>query len=86
LPLATSRPAARFRIRGSILAWTPREGAWRVAVITAVPYQSFYLSDTSAKAFIDMFYGKLERTLGRDSMGDSLMDAFSVTTSRPVVL
>lgn len=64
------------QVRGSILAWTPREGAWRVAVITAVPYQSFYLSDTSAKAFIDMFYGKLERTLGRDSMGDSFVGIF----------
>ena len=64
------------QVSGNTLAWTPREGAWRVAVMVAEPYQSFYLSDTSADEFIDMFYGKIERTLGKASMGDSFVGIF----------
>jgi hypothetical protein len=64
------------QVSGNTLALTPKEGAWRVAVMVAEPYQSFYLSDTSADEFIDMFYGKIERTLGKASMGDSFVGIF----------
>lgn len=58
------------------LEWTPNKGDWRVAVMVAVPYQSFYLSDTAADEFIDIFYGKIERTLGKDAMGNSFVGIF----------
>ena len=63
-------------VNGRRLAWTPQEGAWRVAVTVAVPFQSFYLSAASADEFIDMFYGKLERVLGPASMGTSFVGIF----------
>jgi len=63
-------------VSGTKLAWTPKKGDWRVAVMVAVPYQSFYLSDTSADEFIDIFYGKIERTLGKASMGTSFVGVF----------
>ena len=56
-------------VQGRRLEWTPPAGNWRVAIMAVAPFQSFYLSDTAADAFIDMFYGKLERVLGTESMG-----------------
>ena len=58
------------------LEWKAGLGDWRVVAMVAVPFQTFYLSDTSSDAFIDMFYGKLERTLGKDSMGTSFVGIF----------
>ncbi len=63
-------------IADDVLEWMPPAGPWRVAVSVAVPYQSFYLSDTSAEAFIDMFYGKIERTVGADMMGRTFAGVF----------
>ena len=67
-------------IRGAVssgtLEWSPEKGDWRVAAMVAVPYQTFYLSDASGDAFIDMLYGKLERTLGKESMGSSFVGIF----------
>ncbi len=63
-------------VAGKRFDWTPPSGTWHVAVLMIEPFQSFYLSDTSGDAFIDMFYGKLERTLGADSMGTSFAGVF----------
>ena len=63
-------------VSGSILAWELPEGHWRVVCIVAVPFQSFYLSKASTDAFIDMFYGKIERVLGTESMGESFVGVF----------
>ena len=64
------------QVSANTLAWTPEKGDWRVAVMVAIPYQSFYLSDRSADEFIDIFYGKIERTLGKASMGTSFVGIF----------
>ena len=62
---------------GNALTWTPpRGGGWRVVALVAAPFQSFYLSAAAADEFIDMFYGKIERTLGRESMGASFGGVF----------
>lgn len=58
------------------LEWKAGRGDWRVVALVAVPFQTLYLSETSGDAFIDMFYGKLERTLGKDSMGTSFVGIF----------
>ncbi|MFP4499684.1 MAG: glycosyl hydrolase [Candidatus Hydrogenedentota bacterium] len=58
------------------LAWTPKEGSWRIAAAVAVPFQTFYLSSACADEFIDMLYGKLERVLGVESMGTSFTGIF----------
>jgi len=63
-------------VEGGVLRWTPPSGEWRAAVSVAVPYQAFQLSDTAADAFIDMFYGEIERRLGRDAMGHSFAGVF----------
>lgn len=63
-------------IEAGVLEWTPPAGQWRIAVSVAVPYQSFYLSEASTDAFIDMFYGKIERTLGADMMGHTFAGVF----------
>ncbi len=63
--------------QGETLTWTPpREGDWRIVTLVAVPFQAFYLSADAADEFIDMFYGKIERTLGRESMGTSFAGVF----------
>ncbi len=54
--------------RGKVVVWSPPSGEWRLIAIMAAPFQSFYLSADSADRFIDSFYGKLERTLGKDAM------------------
>jgi hypothetical protein len=63
-------------VSGKALEWTTSGGAWRVVAQVAEPFQTFYLSDTSGDAFIDMFYGELERTLGAESMGTSFVGIF----------
>ena len=72
---ARSQDIAESVLNGK-LEWKTKRGDWRVVAMVAVPFQTFYLSDTSGDAFIDMFYGKLERTLGKDSMGTSFVGIF----------
>jgi hypothetical protein len=72
---ARSEDIAESVLNGK-LEWKTKRGDWRVMAMVAVPFQTFYLSDTSGDAFIDMFYGKLERTLGKDSMGTSFVGIF----------
>ncbi|MCF6285021.1 MAG: hypothetical protein L3K26_07515, partial [Candidatus Hydrogenedentes bacterium] len=62
--------------KGDTIEWSPPSGNWRLVATVAVPFQSFYLSADSADRFIDNFYGKLERTLGQDSMGTSFVGVF----------
>jgi glycosyl hydrolase family 106( putative alpha-L-rhamnosidase)/glycosyl hydrolase family 2 len=66
----------RKSIQNKELQWTPESGNWRVTVSVAVPHVSFYLSEKSAETFIDMFYGKTERLLGKDAMGKSFVGIF----------
>jgi len=63
-------------IKDGVLAWTPRTGRWRTAVAVAIPYRFFHLSKAAAEAFLDMFYGRLERTLGAEAMGKSFAGVF----------
>lgn len=60
--------------------WNPPgdspQTSWRVVALVTEPFQTFYLSDTAGDAFVDMFYGKLERALGADSMGTSFAGVF----------
>lgn len=60
----------------SVLEWTVPNGQWRVVCIVGEPFQTFYLSRASTDAFIDMFYGKIERILGEASMGTSFVGVF----------
>ena len=64
------------RLNETLLEWNPPPGEWRLVAVVAVPFQSFYLSASSADRFIDSFYGKLERALGKDSMGSSFVGIF----------
>ncbi len=66
----------RNAVANGTLEWTPEPGEWRAVALVAVPYQTFYLSNTSGDAFIDMLYGKIERTLGKESMGTSFVGIF----------
>lgn len=66
----------RNAVRDRTIAWTPASGNWRVAVSVAVPFQSFYLSETAADSFIDMLYGEIERRLGKEAMGTSFAGMF----------
>jgi len=63
-------------VEGGALQWTPPSGEWRAAVSVAVPHQAFQLSDTAADAFVDMFYGEIERRLGKEAMGESFAGIF----------
>lgn len=63
-------------VSGSVLEWKAPKGDWRVAAMVAVPFQTFYLSRASTDKFIDMFYGKIERTLGAEAMGTSFAGVF----------
>ncbi|MBW8041074.1 MAG: hypothetical protein FVQ85_13880 [Planctomycetes bacterium] len=58
------------------LEWVPTAGTWRVGVSVAVPYLSFQLNKVAADTFIDMFYGQIERRLGKESMGKSFVGIF----------
>jgi len=64
-------------VNGNRLAWKPpdRRG-WRVTAQVAVPFQAFYLSKQATDAFIDMFYGEIERRVGREAMGKSFAGVF----------
>ena len=44
--------------------------------MVAAPFQTFYLSDEAADTFIDMFYGEIERRLGKEAMGKSFAGIF----------
>ncbi len=66
----------RSSVKDNVLTWTPPTGNYRVAVGVAVPFLSFHLSDKAADAFIDMFYGRIERRLGKDAMGTSFVGIF----------
>ena len=72
---------------GTALEWTPPSGAWRVIAVVGVPYSSFYLSAAASDRFIDQFYGKIERTLGKEALGKSFAGVFQdehPTTPRDV--
>ncbi|MBT8044986.1 MAG: hypothetical protein KJO79_08545, partial [Verrucomicrobiae bacterium] len=64
------------QVPGNKLTWKAADGSWRVAVSVAVQSPDFYLSKTSTDTFIDMLYGELERTVGKDAMGKSLAGVF----------
>lgn len=72
------------------LEWTPPTGGhdtWRVAASVAVDDQRFQLNPAAGEAFIDMFYGELERRLGSSAMGTSFAGVFQdehPTTPRDV--
>lgn len=68
--------ALKEAVPGQRLEWTPPEGKWRVAISVAVPMQSFYLNTKAADTFVDLLYGKIERTLGSDAMGKSFAGVF----------
>lgn len=64
-------------VDGKRLTWTPPDKRkWRVTAQVAVPFQAFYLSDRSTDAFIDMFYGEIERRVGPQAMGKSFAGVF----------
>ncbi len=63
-------------VSGQKLNWQVPAGTWRVAVSMAVKTPEFYLSETSTDAFIDMLYGELERTVGKEAMGTSFAGVF----------
>lgn len=63
-------------VENRVLRWTPPAGTWRVAVMVAVPDQTFQLSDAAADTFLDMLYGQIERRLGSKAMGDSFVGVF----------
>ncbi len=58
------------------LEWTAPQGQWRITLITAKPQYAFYLSEAASDMFLDMLYGKIERTLGKESMGTSFAGVF----------
>jgi glycosyl hydrolase family 106( putative alpha-L-rhamnosidase)/glycosyl hydrolase family 2/alpha-L-rhamnosidase-like protein len=63
-------------IKDSQLSWKVTDNECRIVIIVAKPQYAFYLSDKASDAFIDMLYGKIERTLGKDSMGTSFAGVF----------
>jgi hypothetical protein len=63
-------------ISGQKLRWSAAAGRWQLGVSVAVPTPEFYLSETSTDTFIDMLYGELERTVGKEAMGKSLAGVF----------
>lgn len=76
--LASSEGSIDLRdaAKDSTLEWVPTDGNWRVAVSVAVPYLSFQQSRAAADTFIDMFYGQIERRLGKEAMGKSFVGIF----------
>ncbi len=72
--MAIERPESC--VHEGVFRWTPPAGTWRVALSLAVPDQVFQLSDSAADTFLQMFYGKIERELGADSMGKSFVGVF----------
>lgn len=73
---AQSRDVASA-VEGKRLAWTPPDKRkWRVTAQVAVPFQAFYLSEKATDAFIDMFYGEIERRVGCEAMGKSFAGVF----------
>lgn len=64
------------KVSSQQLRWAAPGGTWRVAVSVAVRTPEFYLSESSTDTFIDMLYGELERTVGRESMGKSFAGVF----------
>lgn len=63
-------------ITGQALRWTAPAGNWRIAAAVAVKSPAFYLSESSTDTFIDMLYGELERTVGKEAMGQSFAGVF----------
>jgi hypothetical protein len=63
-------------VQSGRLDWTAPEGTWRVAVSLAIPTPGFYFSEESTDTFIDMLYGELERTVGKEAMGTSFAGVF----------
>ncbi len=66
----------REAIEENQLTWNPGDREWRVVTIVAKPQYTFYLSDAASDTFLSMLYGKIERTLGEDSMGESFEGVF----------
>jgi hypothetical protein len=58
------------------LKWRPPSGKWQVTAVVAIPEANFYLNPLAADAFIDLFYGEVERRLGREAMGKSFVGFF----------
>ncbi len=77
---STAPDAGSVDIRDAVtegrLDWTPPAGTWKIAVATAAKSPSFYLDARAADAFIDMLYGKIEQTVGKDAMGKSFAGVF----------
>lgn len=63
-------------IKNDSLKWHPTEGKWRVAITTLNPYQSFYLNESSADVFLEQLYGRIEKVVGVNAMGKSLIGVF----------
>ncbi len=63
-------------IQGRTFTWKPATDAWRVAISIVVPEPTFRLSETAAKTYLDMLYGKVERRLGSEAMGRSFAGVF----------
>ncbi len=63
-------------VTDSRLRWTPPSGAWRVAVCIATDDVAFQLSPQAGDTFIDMLYGEIERRVGREAMGKTLVGVF----------
>ncbi len=64
-------------VDGNRLTWKPPDRRpWRVTAQVAVPFQAFYLSKKATDAFIDMFYGEIERRVGSQAMGKSFAGVF----------
>ncbi len=64
------------KVQAHTLTWTPPEGTWAITAATAVPSPSFYLNADAADAFIEMLYGKIEKTVGAEAMGKSFYGVF----------
>jgi hypothetical protein len=58
------------------LTWRPSGGSWKVTAIVAVDDIVFQLSEKAGDSFVDMFYGEIERQVGREAMGKSLAGVF----------
>ena len=64
------------KVEGQVLQWQPPSASWRATAVVAVPDPNFYLNPQAADAFIDLFYGEVERRLGREAMGTSFVGFF----------